>query len=383
MLTCPPFKTLCVSAILFCSIFKLIPTCLSAADSRRPADVGGGRRPALHVRQVKLYDNQGFGKPVVCRSFLLPGNWQVSGGVQWAQTYQEYQPFYYESFSAVSDNQEASIELLPAYSWLWFADPYMRQMMQQTGAPLAAPLDATGVVQNVIIPNYRPGAVVTGVTPRNDLAQAFRKELVKYGLDQIEAMGSKLYLDFVEARISYIMNGVEFQEVVVVQLTRTDFASTGMQSYTASNMFLMRAPKAKWSDYESIFATALSSMRQNPAWLKAINKFHQNIARIRQKGAQQRQQIMRQTYEDIARSNQESWEYRQDSIDRSAREFSEMIREVETYYDPSTGYEVELPYEYDYAFSNGLGDYVVTDDPFYDPNSDLFSSNWQQLQTAP
>jgi hypothetical protein len=82
-------------------------------------------------------------------------------------------------------------------------------------------------------------------------------------------------------------------------------------------------------------------------------------------------------------TQQESWEYRQESIDHVAREFSESIREVETYHDPSTGYDVELPQNYDYAFSNGLGEYIITNDPLYNPSQDQFGGNWHPLQAAP
>lgn len=34
----------------------------------------------LHVKQVRLYDVNGFGQPLLARTFLLPAEWQVDGG---------------------------------------------------------------------------------------------------------------------------------------------------------------------------------------------------------------------------------------------------------------------------------------------------------------
>lgn len=342
-------------------------------------------RQKIHMKQVKLYDPNGFRQPIVARTFLMPADWQVAGGVQWNTNGNPNQPAFYESFSALSPDGRVGFDMLPSHSWIWFVDPALRQMMIQNGngAHLASPLDAAGVVQEYIIPNYRPGATIVSVHPRPDLANALRRQLIKLGLQRLEANGCRVTLDFVEARIAYSQNGVRYLESAVVQLFRTDFPSTGMQSFTASNLFLFKAPAAEWADHQLIYATAMRSMRQNPAWLKAINQFHKNMARIRQQGAMRRQQIMSQMYEELRESQQESWEYRQESIDRVAREFSESIRDVETYHDPQTGYDVELPHEYEYAFSNGLGDYIITNDPLYNPNQDLLESNWHPLQAAP
>lgn len=359
--------------------------CITIMNSFIHTAEAASARQKFHMKQVKLYDPNGFKQPIVARSFLMPADWQVAGGVQWNTNYDPSQPAFFESFSALSPDGRVGFDLLPSYSWIWFTDPSLRQMMIQSGnsARLAPPLDATGVVQEYIIPNYRPGATIVSVQPRPDLANALRRQLIQLGLARLEANGCRVTLDFVEARIAYSQNGVRYLESAVVQLFRTDFPSTGMQSFTASNLFLFKSPEAEWNDHQIIYATAMRSMRQNPAWLKAINQFHKSMARIRQQGAVRRQQIMSQMYEEMRESQQKSWEYRQESIDHVAREFSESIREVETYHDPETGYDVELPQDYEYAFSNGLGDYIITNDPLYNPNQDLLESNWHPLQAAP
>jgi hypothetical protein len=338
------------------------------------------------MRQTRLFDNQGFGRPIVSRSFLIPADWDVVGGVQWNSNLDPQLPAYFESFSAASPDRSVSFHILPNYSWNWHTDPNFRSMLQQSGIAQAPPLDATGVVQQYIIPNYRPGAVITAVTPRQDLAQIVRSQLRQAGLDHLEASGCRVHLDFIEARIQYTSNGIQFQEAVVVQLMKTEFAdpfgNIDLQAFQASSMYMFKAPAAKWNFYEPIFATAMQSMRQNPAWLKAIGQFHRNIARINSQGAQRRQQIMADMYEDISRTTQESWEHRQESYDRIAREFSEYMRDVETYHDPGTGFDVELPNTYEYAYSNGLGEYIITNDPLYNPNEDLINGTWQTLQAV-
>jgi hypothetical protein len=54
------------------------------------------------------------------------------------------------------------------------------------------------------------------------------------------------------------------------------------------------------------------------------------------------------------------------------------MRGVESYATPG-GSSVELPGGYEHAWTNGLGEYVVTDSRFLNPN-DFASGNWERLE---
>jgi len=372
-----PRRTL-LFLVIISSLTCAIHPCLAAQQlSRRPAV--SGDRQTLHVRPVKLFDREGFGQPILARTFLLPADWQVAGGVFWNDGSDPNQPSYYESFSAESRDGRSSFQLLPGYSWMYYPDPQTQDLYRQMGKPILPPLDAAGIVREYIVPNYRAGAMILSITPRPDLARNYRQLMGPQNLAQLEANGCRVHFDFVEARLGYVDEGIRYQEAVVVQLQRGDFLYDGAQMFSASNMFLFKAPEAQWQQHELIYATAMRSMRQNPTWIKAIAQFQKRIAEINMQGLRNRQQIMSRMYADLSRSSQQSWEYRQESLDRSAREFSESIRDVETYRDPSTGFDVELPNAYQYAYTNGLGEYVVTNDAFFEPGREL-NGNWQPLQ---
>ncbi len=78
---------------------------------------------------------------------------------------------------------------------------------------------------------------------------------------------------------------------------------------------------------------------------------------------------------------QRDWERRQEVKDRIVQNFSDNIRGVERYNDPHSGNEVELPSGYGNAWSNNLGEYIVTDSPSYNPNvgSNL---HWEPMTPA-
>jgi hypothetical protein len=55
------------------------------------------------------------------------------------------------------------------------------------------------------------------------------------------------------------------------------------------------------------------------------------------------------------------------------------LRDVQTYRDPSTGRTFELSNQYGHAWLNGANQYVMSDDPNFNPNSALPGS-WNELQ---
>ena len=81
-----------------------------------------------------------------------------------------------------------------------------------------------------------------------------------------------------------------------------------------------------------------------------------------------RAEITRQTYEDIREMSKQAWDRQQESADRRAREFSEYIRDVETYDDPQSDLgQVELHSGYKHAWRLDDGTYVLTNDHMFNP----------------
>jgi hypothetical protein len=66
-------------------------------------------------------------------------------------------------------------------------------------------------------------------------------------------------------------------------------------------------------------------------------------------------------------------------MDRSAEKQIQALRGVETYIDPSSNSRVELTSGYQGAWTNGVGDYVLTDSPGFNPARDLGGS-WTELK---
>ena len=63
----------------------------------------------------------------------------------------------------------------------------------------------------------------------------------------------------------------------------------------------------------------------------------------------------------------------------SAFGFDQNIRGVQTFRDPTSGRTMELSNLYDHAWLNGSNEYIMSDNPNFNPNGQL-SGNWNQLQ---
>jgi len=57
------------------------------------------------------------------------------------------------------------------------------------------------------------------------------------------------------------------------------------------------------------------------------------------------------------------------------------VRGVQTFRDPTTGKTQELSNLYDHAWQNGSGDYIMSNDPGFNPNEHM-SGNWSELQAV-
>lgn len=89
--------------------------------------------------------------------------------------------------------------------------------------------------------------------------------------------------------------------------------------------------------------------------------------------------MISQTHDQISREMMDSYNQRQAVYDRLSDEFSRHIRGVEEYYDPLQGGSIELPAGYSNVWANGNGEYILTEDPNFNPavGSNL---HWERIE---
>jgi hypothetical protein len=125
-------------------------------------------------------------------------------------------------------------------------------------------------------------------------------------------------------------------------------------------------------------------MKLNQSWVAKVVNVKEMLAQQYIKGIKavgQMGQMIAQAGSQMREDQQQAWEARQQVNDKIAQNFSDNIRGVERYNDTRAGKEVELPSGYGNAWANDLGEYIVTDSPSYNPNTES-NQHWEQLELA-
>jgi hypothetical protein len=335
----------------------------------------------MRLKPFSMGDPQGTG--LECFRMLVPVGWQMHGGVNWdlqnvrmpaTVVFQLWNPNGLEAFEILPNMNFSGGDAMGG--WLTGGKNF--------GAEVRAPMGAQSAMKKLVIPRYRGGMEalqVVRVEHFPELAEAV-------GAGAQGGMGMR-HGDGARARITYTLGEHQIEEEIfaVVEVWRIPMQTM----FGGENVFWFvdyivsfRAGQGKLDATADLFQVMVRSLKVYPQWKAAYEQVITQLAQAQirhihhvgqignmyaQMGAQMRQE------------NLDSWYGRQDVYDRLSHDWSETIRGVETYYDPYKGYEVELPSHYDHAWVNSRGEYIVTDDPNFNPNVDTDSTlNWEQMQ---
>ncbi len=189
--------------------------------------------------------------------------------------------------------------------------------------------------------------------------------------------------DVIRARLKYNLNGQSVEEWIIVA-TIIDGTAPGLKedgySYNClATMVAERAPQGQLEASEKLFELINSTYRVDQAWQGRVTQNALAMQKIRAKGVQDRANIVSKNAEDIRNIQREGYENQQKGQDQSAAEFSQYLRGTETYQNPATGEKVDLDSKYGNAWANNNGEYVLSDQAGFDPNT-VFQGSWTPMQ---
>jgi hypothetical protein len=139
------------------------------------------------------------------------------------------------------------------------------------------------------------------------------------------------------------------------------------------------APIGHLDENDPLFNLIASTVRPDPKWQANSNgvitalcqKKHDEMAK-QQASIAQFQMHVAQTIMGVV-ANQQA------GANQGAFGADQGIRGVQTFRDPSSGSTFELSNQYDHAWRNGSNEYVMSDDPNFNPNGAL-NGDWSALQ---
>jgi hypothetical protein len=355
----------------------------------------------LRLRRVEIVDRRGFEKPMPAMSLLVPADWSFDGQVRYAQKIGDPADLVKLAFRTASPDGRLALEMFPGWSWAWADDPMMRQAMQNQNAmaaqlggaraELGPPMSARDFLTRVAVPRLRPGAKVLGIEPIPAVDAPLREQVAQaQALAAQAGVQMRLRADHGRARLQLPPGKVAGDEwLTVVVFTRAtampsmnpatgQMGQSATYQSTAEQLFAMRAPPGELPANQKLFDTVLSTVRLDPTWQGRVTQVQANMSAANVQGARDRSRIIAQSAEQTRRTLQEGYEHRQAALDRSAERWSDAMRGVQNFRDPTTGENVKLSNEYAHAWVSGNGEYVMSDSAG-NPGQ-VLQGHWTELQ---
>lgn len=368
----------------------------TVADTQTPATSDS----ALVLREHHLRD-PGMNN-MVASTFLVPDGWTVEGGVTRSSNQLYNMPVLSDVKVAAEDGR--AVHFFPSLSFEFnFASP--GQPLQPTlGGNLYLPLPESPGQWLMQMAQNNPDPTISNLqliaeemVP--DLTQQLRQQnaqmmqIVEQGNLTTASMGfgQKFDTQATKLVITYDQHGKSFEETLLIAWQYLVMVQQGQVSSGTWSINLMRSFRGPVnSDYltDPVMSAIVQSVRVNPQWEAEMQKYWQQLAQIKQKGANDRMaswqahnRKMQQINSDINDIIVGGYKERSASSDRLQEQYVDAIRE-ETPYTTPGGETVKLPSFYDNVYTDGNGTYILNNDAFYNPNTDssVNDVNWERIE---
>ena len=356
--------------------------CLALQATGAPTVAPNGPPPgSLRVERAQIVDRQGFEKPLVAATMLVPAGWRHEGAVDWKPGV-PCSSGYSLRLTAQSPDGSGAIELLPGEAW------GATNFGTKAGDCPTASFRTSKEYLTAWIQRHRPGARALDFRPRPDRSSG--------GPQQNMPGGGyfRSWVDTGQALIAYAQDGRDMRETLAVTISFAESQFNGLNGQKmrtlngqSHGVLAWRAPEGRldfrqfdavWQtlrpgeEWQSRINAAQSQMaRENAQTQARISQIQGEMSRETMAHIAKRGQIRAQTRADIADIQNQTYRARDASSDRMQRDTIKTIREVETYREPRGGGVVELPNHYNHAWQLKDGTYFLTDSPAFDPARDL------------
>jgi len=358
---------------------KLIVALLSAACWSQAVLA----KDPLTLKQVIVRD-PGINNVEALR-FLAPSNWKVEGGILWRMDTWLLATL---SMRLSDPASKASITIFPADTFTWsqganFAVGGMPGRRYMGSVVMRLPDNTPDTVTHVLLPAFRPQlaqAKPVAIEDLPELAKVILQQNQEAGL-QKSCQASRLRFEYNDA------DGTPVDEDIYAVIIRTPMPMINAVSWHLERCTSIRAEHGRLESLRPILTTMMTSAQFGPEWVSGYNYVVQlrnqgNMQAIANAGALSRH--LAENAEEIRKMNRQSYEYAQRVHDETSTAFSQTIRGVENYNVPGeTNTRVELPTGYNHAWYDASGgQYVLSDDPNFDPNKHS-NHSWVQIERSP
>jgi len=340
----------------------------------------------VRYKTASYVDDQGIGTKAY--SLLIPSDWQFQGTVVWNLD-NTLMPAA-AKIKAWNPNGNEEFDIFPNQAYFWTDNPLVQQTnppgSTYFGASVSEELGPLEALKEVVLPTFRGDVENLNVVSEQLLPSM--DQLFKTGTDPVS--GISYSASSGKIRVEYTLNGIDMEEEMYCVIQSIKIPLQSIYGTTTSNNWYMsylasfRAEKGQLDSQSKVFQTIAYSCSIDKNWL---NKYNQLVAYLIQNQIKQIQtagelsNILAQTSDQISQENLQDWEQRQSVNDKLVTDFSNQILEIQPYNNPIDGTTVDLPAGYNNAWVNSNGEYILADNPNFNPNigSNL---NWQPMKAT-
>ncbi|HEX3147937.1 MAG TPA: hypothetical protein VHR66_07620 [Gemmataceae bacterium] len=312
-------------------------------------------------------------------TFLKPKGWKVTGGVQW------YPDLTNLACLEIKVSNPDSLEQIETFPWCygcWFSNPVvpMTKGTNYMGSIVRPVIEHPhDVVEELTLPNlrakYRPK-----ITGYQDMPEVAKAHSASMGGAKVKAG---------RVRIEYAIDGQAVEEDIylAVFVTSANLGVNNCIAYTwgpVSTPFALRAAKGKLDAATPLMLASVHSAQIQPKWFGQymyVSDLYQNRMAQGIANAKKISDTITRNSDEIFKMYSDAYWSRQKSQDRVHQQFSDYIRGVARYDTPHEKYPVQLPSGYKNAWSSASGEYILSDEAGFDPNTGGTRS-WTQLKMA-
>ncbi len=363
-----------------------------AHNAAHVASAGSGSYLLLKKAQITTTTDDHPGEaPWTAIEMLIPSAWDFKGTLR---MYGGKTGCFSESFSVIWQTQSpdgtTKFAGIPNYAWQYSDDPQELHNLTDpnrrthTGGKtndlcaVAKPISAEQYFRQMVLNGLKPAMTVVSVEPYPALEQLVRQ---RDGFPPADSGNGGARIDAIRVRLEYQLDGKPMELWYSVALvTQTYRAGRGsLYDIHAVDQVALGAPKGKLDGDEKLFKVVMSSIQPTPRYIAYSNKWIANYYQIQAQKVAKMDQIQADLINFATQTYLHMSANAQQVTDIGFHANEQNLRDVRTYRDPSTGRTMELSNQYNHAWLNGNNQYIMSDDPSFDPNSALPGS-WNQLQ---
>jgi len=361
-------------------------------DGHASADAAASRGDHYYkMKRVQIIDKSSDKPNSVAYNLMIPAAWQFEGSVAAGGGLSGcFSDFFSMSADAKSADGSIEMQMMPQTTWQYVEDPagqkYLNHQNEQDKkygmkpCKVRAPVRAAELMKQSILPQLRKDKTVVSIDPYPELDQLARSRL---GLLPASSGNSgTIRTDAARARLSYDDDkGQAVEEwITAVVVVRTVPAGRGSgYDWRLVNLMSLKAPKGQLDTNDKLFLLIASTLHPDPNWKAYSDGVITKLYQAKSQEIAKQNAIIAQFQQHVIDTINGVVANQQAGAEHAAYGQDQIIRGVQTFRDPSSGATYEMSSQYNHAWLNGNNEYIMSDNPNYNPNGDL-NGSWTQLQ---